>query len=273
MKTIRRSAVLIAVVALVTLAAPSLASTAGAATVPTRHLTASGGTIKWTVAVHNAKRCTWSSSPTVTGFNGTATCTNGRAVRPATFKTNTSSVAKDYTLTVVIRGATTTVDHLKVVQAAGGGTTTGKPTTYCIGPSSCYYQLPAPDIFDLTALQVGYVVTNVACPDPGVCDQPAGDQLDEMILAFTVGSSGMSQPGIEASNFALILSDGSQAHQDSITCDNSVQYALCGLGAEAANATFGGEIFFDVPTGENWSTVNFRYTSAQGTEVMVFRHP
>jgi hypothetical protein len=52
-----------------------------------------------------------------------------------------------------------------------------------------------------------------------------------------------------------------------------VQYALCGLGAEAANATFGGEIFFDVPTGENWSTVNFRYTSAQGTEVMVFRHP
>lgn len=273
MRTIRHSAVLVAVVALVILAAPSLVSTAGAATVVTRQLTASGGTIKWAVAVHNAKNCTWSSSPRVAGFNGITTCTNGRAVRPATFKRNTSTKVEDYTLTVVIRGVTTTVDHLKVVQAAGKGTTTSKPTTYCIGPSSCGYVLPAPDDSGLASLEIGYVDSNISCPDPGVCDQPAGDQLDVMVMAFTAGPSGMSDPGIEASNFALVLSDGSQAHEDSITCDNSVEYALCGLGPEGAGATFGAEIFFDVPIGVNWTTVNFRYSSGGNSEVFVFRHP
>ena len=273
MKNVRHSVVLVAVVALVTLAVPSLASAAGGATIPTRHLTTSGGTIKWAVAVHNAKHCTWSSSPTVAGFDGTTTCTNGRAVRPATFKRNTSTEVKDYTLTVVIRGVTTTVDHLKVVQAAGKGTTTGKPTTYCIGPRSCGYVLPAPDDFGLASLEIGYVDSNGSCPDPGVCEQPAGDQLDVMIMAFTAGSSGMSDPGAEASNFALVLSDGSQAHQDSITFDNSVQYALGGLGPEGAGATFGAEIFFDVPIGTNWTTVNFRYSSGGNSEVFVFRHP
>jgi len=194
-------------------------------------------------------------------------------VRPATFKTNTSSVAKDYTLTVVIRGVITRVDHLKVVQAAGKGTTTGKPTTYCIGPSSCSYVLPAPDDFGLASLEIGYVDSNGSCPDPGVCEQPAGDQLDVMIMAMTAGSSGMSDPGAEVGNFALILSDGSQARTDSITCDNSVQYALCGLGPEGAGATFGAEIFFDVQIGTNWTTVNFRYSSGGNTEVFVFRHP
>jgi hypothetical protein len=270
MKNIRHSLVLVAVVALVTLAAPSLSSTAGAATVTTRQLTASGGTIKWAVAVHNAKHCTWSSSPTVAGFDGTTTCTNGRAVRPATFKKNTATEVEDYTLTVVIRGVTTRVDHLKVVQAAGKAPA---PKTYCIGPSSCDYVLPAPDDFGLASLEIGYVDSNVACPDPGVCDQPAGDQLDVMIMAFTAGSSGMSDPGAEASNFALVLSDGSQAHQDSITFDNSVQYALGGLGPEGANATFGAEIFFDVPIGTNWTMVRFRYSSGGNTEVFVFRHP
>jgi hypothetical protein len=268
MRTVLRS--LVAVVAFVAIAVPSLAGAGGATTVPTRHLTASGGTIKWAVAVHNAKRCTWSSSPTVAGFDGTVPCTNGRAVRPATFRRNTSTEAEDYTLTVVIRGVTTTVDHLKVVQAAGKAPT---PKTHCIGPSSCLYVLPAPDDFGLAYLEVGLVLTNVACPDPGVCDQPAGDQLDAMILGMTAGSSGMSDPGDEAGNFALVLSDGSQAHQDSITFDSSARYALGGLGPEGAGATFAGAIYFDVPIGSNWSTVNFRYSSGGTSEVWVFRHP
>ena len=44
-------------------------------------------------------------------------CTNGRVVRPATFKADTSTGAKDYTLNLVMRGTTRTVDHLKVVEA------------------------------------------------------------------------------------------------------------------------------------------------------------
>ena len=117
MKTFRHSAVLIAVVALVIVAVAALASTAGARTIPTRHLTTSGGTIKWAVAVHSAKTCTWSSSPRVAGFDGTVRCTSGLAVRAATFKANTSTEAKNYTLTLVVRGKTTTVEHLNVVEA------------------------------------------------------------------------------------------------------------------------------------------------------------
>src|ERR1019366_8907488 len=119
MRTVLRP--LIAVAALVACAVPSLASAAGTATVPTRHLPATGGTIKWPVMVHNATTCIWSSSPKVAGFDGTVKCKNGRVVRPATFQANTSTGAKDYTLNLVIRGTTRTVDHLKAVEA-------GKPT-------------------------------------------------------------------------------------------------------------------------------------------------
>jgi hypothetical protein len=277
MKTIiRRSAVLIAVLALVAFAIPSLASAAGTTTIPTRHLTPNGGTIKWAVAVHNAKRCTWSSSPKVAGFNGTVTCTIGRVIRPATFRANTSTEARDYTLTVVIRGVTTTVRHLKVIEAWGARstTTTTQPSngSLCVGsPQKCILVLPAPDLWDVTALTVGSVLLNIACPDPGVCDQPAGDQLDAVLVAMSVGSSGMAEPGLEMGNFALVLSDGSQAPRDSITCDNSVEYALCGLGPEGPNTSFGAVIFFDAPSGSNWTSVNFRYVSSDGnSQVYVF---
>jgi len=48
---------LIPVAALVAFAVPSLASAASTAAVPTRHLPATGGTIKWPVTVHNATTC------------------------------------------------------------------------------------------------------------------------------------------------------------------------------------------------------------------------
>jgi hypothetical protein len=131
MKNIRHSVVLVAVVAFVTLAAPSVASTAGAATVPTRHLTASGGTIEWTTTVHNAQWCEWSSSATVTGFDATVRCKSGTVTRSATFTANTSSAAKYYTLSLTVLGQTKTVEYLKVVEApTGAGSTQAVPTRH-----------------------------------------------------------------------------------------------------------------------------------------------
>ena len=129
---------LIALAAFVALVVPSLASAASTAAVPTRHLPASGATIRWPVMVHNAKTCTWSSSPKVAGFDGTAKCANGRVVRPATFDANTSADAKDYTLNLVVRGTTRTVDHLKVVEAGKPTptTTTTSTTTTTLPPTS-----------------------------------------------------------------------------------------------------------------------------------------
>jgi hypothetical protein len=105
------------------------------------------------------------------------------------------------------------------------------------------------------------VSLNVACPDPGVCDVGAGQQLDAVTVGFSAGTSGMSDPGSETFNFSLILPGGSQATIDSITCDSSVAYALCGLGPEGPGTFFAGNIYFDAPAGSSYSQVNFRYIS------------
>jgi len=175
MKNVRHSVVLVAVVALVTLAVPSLASAAEArrSDAPSHHQWRHhqvGGRCPQRQTLH------LSSSPTVAGFDGTTTCTNGRAVRPATFKRNTSTEVKDYTLTVVIRGVTTTVDHLKVVQAQGKERPLGSPPRTAsdhVAAVTCYRLRR----FRLASLEIGYVDSNVVCPDPGVCDQPAVTSL------------------------------------------------------------------------------------------------
>jgi hypothetical protein len=153
-------------------------------------------------------------------------------------------------------------------------TTTTKPskTALCVGsPQKCMLVFSAPDLWDLSALTVGSVLLNIACPDPGVCDQPAGDQLDAVEVVMSVGSSGMARPCLEVGNFALVLSDGKQAPNDSITADNSVEYALCGLGFEGPNASFVAVVFFDVPSGSTWTSVNFTYYSSEGnSQVYVF---
>jgi len=132
---------LIPVAALVAFAVPSLASAASTAAVPTRHLPATGGTIKWPVTVHKATTCHWSSSPKLAGFDGTVRCKTGRVVRPATFKANTSTGAKAYTLNLVMRGTTRTVDQLKVVEAGKptSTTTTSPPPTSFPGSTSSFW--------------------------------------------------------------------------------------------------------------------------------------
>jgi len=69
------------------------------------------------------------SSPEVAGFDGTVTCKPGRVVRPATFKANPSTGAKDYTLYLVMRGTARTVVQLKVVEAGTPASTTTTSTT------------------------------------------------------------------------------------------------------------------------------------------------
>jgi hypothetical protein len=103
--------------------------TSAATNVPTRHLTAKGGVVKFSETVKNAKTCTWSSSPKVAGFDTTVECRTGKVERSAKFKANTSTKAEHYTLTLAVRGKTTTVDHLKVVEAGKSVTTTTTTTT------------------------------------------------------------------------------------------------------------------------------------------------
>jgi len=122
---------------------------------------------------------------------------------------------------------------------------------------SCTLTFRVPDTYDATAVAIGGVLQNVLCPVPGVCEQPAGDQLDVVSLGMSTGPTGMSDPGLEVFNFALALVGGGQGTVDSITFDSSVPYAMGGLGPVAANSAFGASIYFDVPVGSNWSSVNF----------------
>ncbi len=148
-------------------------------------------------------------------------------------------------------------------------TTTTPPSSKCIVPS-CVTGFPAPDDFDATSLAIGGVLQNVPCPDPGVCDQPAGDQIDEVVLAMGTGSTGMSYPGSEVLNFALALAGGGQGVLDSITFDRSVSTAMGSLGPVGPNHSFGAALYFDVPISTNWSSVNFSYTSGVTSKVYVF---
>jgi hypothetical protein len=187
---------------------------------------------------------------------------------------NLGATSRHYTFRLTFLGKTKTVEWLKVVEATKTTTPT-KPTTgssYCIAPKmNCWADFPAVDAFGATSLLVGYVLPNVVCPDPGVCDQPAGDQLDAILISFVTGPAGMSKPGVEESNFSLNLNGGGQGRLDSITCDPSAEYALCGLGPEGPSSSFTAALWFDVPVGSTWSSVDFSYASGTTSKVYVFR--
>lgn len=50
---------------------------------------------------------------------------------------------------------------------------------------------------------------------------------------------------------------------------------MCALGPVGANQSFTADIYFDVPEGTNWTSVNFAYTSADysTTAVYTFKAP
>jgi hypothetical protein len=115
MRTVLRP--LIAVAALVAFAVPVLAGAASTTGTPVRHVAAEGGGLTWFVGVRDAKTCSWSSSPKIAGFDGTVKCSSGRILRQLTIPANPTSRARRYALSLTARGAHTTVDHLRVVEA------------------------------------------------------------------------------------------------------------------------------------------------------------
>ena len=107
------------------------------ASAATKTISASGGSVTFTAAVRNAKTCAWSSSPKIAGFTATVQCKTGTVARSAMFKANTSTRAKSYTITLTVRGSSTTVHHWNVDQAGKTPpttTTTVPPTTTTTAP-------------------------------------------------------------------------------------------------------------------------------------------
>jgi hypothetical protein len=242
---------------------------AGAAT---KTLRASGGSLTFRVAVRNAKLCSWSSSPTIAGFSKTVQCKSGAVARSADFKVNTSTTAKSYVVTLTVRGQSTMVDRWKVIQAGQtlppittfpSPTATG-PTPCVVG--TCSLTFSGPDPFGAMGAAVESVTQNVANPDPSFNPTPAGDQLDEMTVGMESGPTGMSNPGVEVFSFALALVGGTQGSVDLSTFDSRIPNVLGLFGPVAPNSPLTAFIYYDVPTGVNWTSVNFRL----GSNVYVF---
>ena len=129
---------------------------AGAAT---KTVSASGGAVRFTATVRNAETCGWSSSPTIAGFAKIVNCKTGTVSRAARFPANTTTTPKSYTVTLIVRGATTTVHHWRVVQAGRSATSLKAP----------YFE-----------------VTSIIIQQYGVLNSPGGfDSNQEMILEGT----------------------------------------------------------------------------------------
>jgi len=257
MRTVLRS--LIAAAALVLVVVPSAAS--ASAPIPVHRIGARGGSFLWNPTVHKAKTCTWWSSPKVTGFDATVKCTNGRVARTARFAANTSTKAKQYLLTLTVRGKVPAVWHLQIIEA-GKTVTVNCRTRLTVG--KCEVTFATPDDAGAKTIAVLQVMQNIASPDPNVSPTPASDQLYEVEVAITAGSDGMATPGSEVDLFGLALGDGGQGTLDDVTFDGTVPYAMGALKAEAPGATFIGDVYFDVTIGSGgWSSVNYQYDFSQ----------
>ena len=129
--------------------------------------------------------------------------------------------------------------------AAATPTTTTIPTgpTSCTG--SCLFKFLAPDDSGAVSVRLTGLSQDIACPDPGLCQQSSQQQLDGISVSICSGGSGITSASLEVPEFSLAVSGGSQAGLDSVTYDNSVSNALGGEGAVAANSCVTGDIFFD----------------------------
>jgi hypothetical protein len=233
---------------------------AGAAT---KTLSASGGSLNFSANVRNAKTCTWSSTPKIAGFAKTVPCKNGVVARSADFKSNSSTNEKSYVVTLSVRGSTAKVNRWDVIQAGQvlpPITTTTVPTATVPSPcnvGACTITFSGPDIDGATEVSVDSVTQNAVDPDPAIDPTPAGDQLDEVTVSMKSGSTGMGEPAVEIFHLALALAGGSQGAVDLVTYDTRTPSALGTFGPVAPNSPLTAVIYYDVPIGSTWTSVNF----------------
>lgn len=119
-------------------AAASSHPAASASTASTRYLPANGGTVKWTVRVHDAKSawCMWTSSPTVSGFNAIMKCKTSTISRSARFKANRLRRPTTYKITLTVLAEARTVDRWRVIEAGKAAPTSTTTTTTTTAPTS-----------------------------------------------------------------------------------------------------------------------------------------
>lgn len=139
-------------------------------------------------------------------------CETEKVERSAKFKANTSTKAKDYTLTLTVRGKTATVDHLKVVEAGRSVTKTTVTTTTV--PFTCSGNVTVTGTVSVTGSAPTYVTwvrgtltnsRNIAIYDVEitfVLVPTNGDEMGNTVIVDIPGSvaRGQSYHGLEAAH-------------------------------------------------------------------------
>ncbi len=222
----RGPATFVAVVALAAFAVPSLASAAGTATVPTRYLAANGGTVSWPVKVHSASTCSWSSVPSIARFATTVKCKSGRVERSLRLGANLSTRAKDYTLSLTVHGQTTTVYHLRVIEAGKPTpttttTTTTTATTTTVPPTTTTTVPP----------------TTIATPPP-----PTTTSSTTSTTTTTTTTTQPSQqfPGISSPNWSGYVLTGGNGGYQAVSAEWTVPPVDCSSAPNSATSDWVG---------------------------------
>lgn len=142
------------------------------------------------------------------------------------------------------------------------------PATVCTGP--CSFAFPQPTVSGAVSVAMNSVTQGVVCPDPGLCDATASEQIDDVNVTVCAGGTGDSDVSGQIYDFSLALGDGTQASSDSVSFDSSVPTAFGGYGAVAPNQCVTGDVYFDVPIGVSWTSLNYSYTSANFSTQAVY---
>jgi sugar lactone lactonase YvrE len=163
--------------------------------------------------------------------------------------------------TTTARPAATTTAPAATTSTPAATTTTGPVGGTCSEP--CQFTFPQDDENGFASVTLVGVTQNVDCPDPGNCDASEGvdEQIDAVAVTMCAGTSGSDSGGAAIENFSLLLADGTQADQDSVSEDSNVSAAFGNYGALNPGQCVTGNIYFDAPSGDNWATVDFSYIS------------
>ena len=239
-----------------------------------KRLSASAGSVVLVARVRNATTCVFGGEHVFV-----RRCAGGRAAVRETVPANPSVRVRRIRLWVMARGKGGVSPHRFVVVVQAGlrvtppttvPTTTQppKPPTTCSG--DCQFTFPQPTSSGVVSIALNNVATGVACPDPGLCDASATQQIADVNFTVCAGSSGDSDIAGQVGNLALSLSDGSQAPLDSVTYDSSVPTAFGNYGAVAPGQCVTGDAYFDVGSGLTWTSLNYSYTSADFSTQTVY---
>lgn len=221
---------------------------------------AGGGTVTLTVRVRNATKC-------VFGGAGTATvgCTSGRAVTTDNLVANSTAVAKSSRLWVYARGSggTTARKYVTITEAPAA--------TKCSGP--CKFTFATPTDEDVASVQLNSVAQAVNCPDSQnffLCEASTSQQIDDVNVTVCAGPKGITDGEFERTNFSLALTTGGQAGDDDVTFDSNVPSAFGNIGAVGPGQCVTGDIYYDVPGGAQWTSLNYSYESGLNQLVYVW---